>query len=383
VRHEPVKKVSLPPVSVDWMTSIPASLADTVVSTTLDGTVVTWNEGGFRVFGYEAAEMVGRPLALVVPEDRREVLALAWVEVARGVPVQHHETVWLHAHDDVAMEVALTISPICDAAGAPHGACVIARDITDLRWMAATLDATLGSLEAALAEARESEARSRRFLADAAHQLRTPVAGIRASAEVLLRGSLPPEEESLLLNVVGETARVGRLMTALLRMARLDGGEGLTQRPCDVVALCREEADRAHCLAPELDLVVAAEVAGPMPELDAPAMREIISNLLDNARRHAVGRIELALERVEDMVIVRLFDDGAGMDEATAERAFERFVSLDGRGGSGLGLPIARGLARAHGGELTFEGGAFVLRLPMRAEPVGCGGTLLEPLDDA
>ncbi len=94
-------------------------------------------------------------------------------------------------------------------------------------------------------------------------------------------------------------------------------------------------------------------------------MREIISNLLDNARRHAATRIEVALVQTGESVKVRISDDGPGIPEGMREKAFERFVSLDGKGGSGLGLPIARSLARAHHGDLTYQDGAFVLSLPM------------------
>jgi signal transduction histidine kinase len=100
----------------------------------------------------------------------------------------------------------------------------------------------------------------------------------------------------------------------------------------------------------------------------APAL----ANLLDNARRHAAGRIELTVGTDQaSQLEIRLADDGPGLPLEMAERAFERFVSLDGKGGTGLGLAIARELARAHGGELSYQGGAFVLRLPMRLHPSG------------
>ena len=99
---------------------------------------------------------------------------------------------------------------------------------------------------------------------------------------------------------------------------------------------------------------------------------EVLANVLDNARRHASRRIDLVVAAADHTVEIRVVDDGPGLPDPLVERAFERFVSLDGKGGSGLGLPIARGLARAHGGDLTYEGG-FVLRLPVEA-PVECGG---------
>jgi two-component system, OmpR family, sensor kinase len=148
-------------------------------------------------------------------------------------------------------------------------------------------------------------------------------------------------------------------------MARLDQGEELALAGCDLAELCRDEADRARVLAPELEISVEAGLDA-RPELDANAVREVVANLLDNARRHAARRISVDVARHGDHVELRVTDDGPGVPEGMEERIFERFVSLDSRKGSGLGLPIARGLARAHGGDLVYEAGAFVLRVPLR-----------------
>jgi signal transduction histidine kinase len=273
----------------------------------------------------------------------------------------------------VVIQLDVTISPIRDGRGQVTGGSLIARDVTEQRWMAATLERTLGDLETALKGARESEARYRRFLADAAHQLRTPIAGIRACAETLLRQPAEHDRDALLLNVVRETSRASRVMTGVLRMARVDHGEILTFRTCDLVGLCADEVDRARALAPDLEVSLRVEGAPPRrPELDRNVVCEVLANVLDNARRHAAHRIDVVVDAADHTVEVRVVDDGPGVPDALVERAFDRFVSLDGKGGSGLGLPIARGLARAHGGDLTYEGG-FVLRLPTEA-PVECGG---------
>ena len=100
---------------------------------------------------------------------------------------------------------------------------------------------------------------------------------------------------------------------------------------------------------------------------DAPACREILSNLGDNARRHARTRIDLVVETDDDVVRARVLDDGPGLQGGSRTEVFDRFVSLDGRGGSGLGLPIARALATAMGGDLGYDDG-FVLSLPAHAD---------------
>lgn len=347
--------------------AILTSAPDAIVATSLDGTIVEWSTGAERAYGYRAAEAVGRHLSLVAFGDGRHELDALLGQAAAGrratLPEARHRR-----RDGTAAVVALTVAPVLEADSSVTGALFVASDLTEQRRLDRSLEGALRALERAEAEAGELEARSHRFLADAAHQLRTPIAGIRACAETLLLGAPAPERDRLLADMVRETSRAARLITALLRMARLDQGEVLAPARCDLVALCRDEADRARALAPDLDIAVRTGDAGgeDRPELDADAVREVLANLLDNARRHATRCIELVVATGAAAVEVRVVDDGPGLPPAMAERAFERFVSLDGKGGSGLGLPIARGLARAHGGDLAYENGAFVLRLPAR-----------------
>lgn len=209
-----------------------------------------------------------------------------------------------------------------------------------------------------------------RFLDDAAHQLRSPMAGIQACAEALLRGPAPAERDRLLANVVRETTRGGRILASLLLLARLGQDEALNLSPCDLVALCADEADRIWSLAPRLDIVLRANrPPDGLLLLDAAVVSEILANLLDNARRHAANAIQVLVDTGPESVLIRVIDDGPGLGEDMVERAFEPFVSLDAMGGPGLGLSVARALARAHGGDLTYEEGGFVVRLPLVEVP--------------
>ncbi len=227
------------------------------------------------------------------------------------------------------------------------------------------LRARLAELEAELSECRAAQISSRRFVADAAHQLRTPMTGIQASAESLLRGAGPELRDALLANLVRETSRSARLIADLLKLARLDEGEPVRPAALDLVSLCRDEISRAWSLAPQLDVVLRAPALDWGVEVDENAVREILANLLDNARRHARSQIEVVLQADDEGVEVLVGDDGPGVSPDVVERIFDRFVTLDGLGGSGLGLAIGRELARAHGGDLGYREGAFVLRLPV------------------
>ena len=237
---------------------------------------------------------------------------------------------------------------------------------TELGRLARAFDDMVDAQDRALADAEDERQRTRRFLADAAHQLRTPVAGLRASAEQLLQETDPETRDRLLSNVVRETARASRLVTALLRMAQLEQ-TGLRRGPVDLARLCDQEVERARGLAPHLDVQLVVP-EGPTEPVDADpdALHDAIANLLDNARRHANTTVRVQLEQNDGAAVVRVRDDGPGVAPEDRERVFERFSSLDGRGGSGLGLPIARTVARAHGGDLAYESDEFVLRLAGR-----------------
>lgn len=243
-----------------------------------------------------------------------------------------------------------------------------ARLNAQLRLAAGELARALQDTQGALGVATEERERGERFLADAAHQLRTPITGVQASAETLLRG-VPPEAVETLLHSIGrESARAGRIVSNLLMLARLDRDVPIVRAPTDVAALCDEEAERARAKLTNVHIELGTTGACHEPlALDRDAVREILANLLDNARRHARSVIRVSVARFDGTVDVRVLDDGPGLDPTTAGTVFERFVALDGMGGGGLGLAIARGLARAHEGDLTYEGGAFVLSLPVAA----------------
>jgi two-component system, OmpR family, sensor kinase len=243
---------------------------------------------------------------------------------------------------------------------------------TELGRLAVAYDGMVDRFEEALSEAQEARERTRRFVDDAAHQLRTPLATIRGSVEALLQEQDPRIRDRLMTNLVRETARSDRLLTSLLTMARLDQGRPPELVPTDLGRLCDDELDRIRSLAPHLTVTCAAgpELTGTWV-LDDQGTREIFANLLDNARRHARSRIEVTgglgvSDSGEPVIELRFRDDGPGLPAEASRLVFERFATLDGKGGSGLGLPIARTLAEAQRGTLFHRAGAFVLQLPAR-----------------
>jgi len=254
------------------------------------------------------------------------------------------------------------------------------RTDTELGRTAAAFDDMLDGLEGAEQQARRAEAHTRQFVADAAHELRTPIAGLQAVAESVLQQNAdtdPEERDRMLLLLVRESRRAGRLVDDLLALARIDAGLDLQHEPVDLRHLADAEADRARVLAPELSVTVD----GPSVVVygDPQRLAQVLANLVNNARQAAgaQGHVSLTVGAAGGFAHLIVADNGPGVPDADRERIFDRLVRLDeararASGGSGLGLPIARGICRAHGGELRCEppppgipGAVFRLTLPL------------------
>lgn len=243
------------------------------------------------------------------------------------------------------------------------------RTDTELGRLAAAFDQMVDALERAVEEARASEAATRRFLADASHELRTPIAALQASVETLLREQPErPERDRLEAAVARESERVGRLVDDLLGLARLEARPART--PTDLASITRPLVEEAHVSAPHATITLSVDddttVRG-----DPDALERVLRNLIDNALAaiQPAGRVEVQLRRLDGYVQACVADDGPGVPEHQRERIFERFVQLDpSKAGHGLGLAIARRIAHQHHGDLTCDptpnGASFSLRLP-------------------
>jgi two-component system, OmpR family, sensor kinase len=254
------------------------------------------------------------------------------------------------------------------------------RTDTELGQTAQAFDEMLDELEGAETRAQQAEERTRAFLADAAHELRTPIAGVQAAAETLLHHDDQldhDERQHLQALLVREAERAGALISDLLTAARLDAGIDLDLAPVSLRTLAHTEIDRVRLLHPE----TAVTMSGPevIARADAARVSSILRNVIDNAVRAAgpEGQVHLVVREHDQFAIAEIWDSGPGVPPSQRERIFERLVRLDhGRagdaGGSGLGLAIARGYARAHGGDLTCEdprGSGAMFRLVLPLEP--------------
>ncbi|QCR45108.1 sensor histidine kinase [Curtobacterium sp. SGAir0471] len=260
-----------------------------------------------------------------------------------------------------------------------------ARTDTEIGRVAVAFDEMLDAVEGAEAQAVAAEERVRGFLSDAAHELRTPVAGVRAAADTLVRsgGDDPATTEVLAVHVVRQADRAARLVDDMLTMARLDRGIALDRRTTDLVPWLRAEVDRLELRLPGIALHTELPSDAVVAEVDPDRLAQVLGNLVDNAARATggTGTVRVTLDEDDGEAVLVVEDDGPGIPLVDRQRVFDRLVRLEGSrdvrsGGAGLGLPIARGIATAHDGTLvhgddgTLGGARFVLRLPVAGRSV-------------
>jgi two-component system OmpR family sensor kinase len=227
----------------------------------------------------------------------------------------------------------------------------------ELTALAATLDGLLGRIDAALRH-------EQRFSAEMAHELRTPLSGVRGEAELALRaGRSDAELRAALESVLAGTDRMAAVIDTLLAAARSDTARGSSDAVAAAYAVERlvRPAAEAHDRRVVVRVAASPLTVGAAEDVVAGALHP----LLENAVRHAEHEVQVTLDREDGHVVIAIGDDGAGIAADDAERIFEPGVS--GAGGAGLGLPLSRRLARAAGGDVVAvpqAGGRFELRLP-------------------
>jgi len=209
-------------------------------------------------------------------------------------------------------------------------------------------------------------ATQQRFIADAAHQLRTPVAGIKTQTELALRQNQPEEVQATLKQLHNATEQTARLVNQLLSLARAEpaAGRGLIAEPLDLIQLARDTTTEwvPRALARNIDLGFDSPLAAARVEGDPFMLKEMLNNLLDNAVRYTQpgGHVTVRVEDGPRAMTLTVEDNGPGIPEAEREQVFERFHRVLGSGadGCGLGLAIVREIALSHGGNAVIAGGA-------------------------
>ncbi|HEY4607342.1 MAG TPA: HAMP domain-containing sensor histidine kinase [Acidimicrobiia bacterium] len=298
----------------------------------------------------ESVAILAGSLAVTIPVVVLLLAALVWWLVGRTLsPVE-----------DIRAEVAeIGQAELGRRVPQPPGDDEIAR-------LADTMNRMLDRLQ-------ESGTRQQAFVADASHELRSPLTRIRSNLEVDLASNQGGGSGATLATILEEVIGLQRLVEDLLHLARSDAGQGTTRaEPVDLDDLVLEAAQAAR--AEGKVTVDSSGVSGAQVMGDAHQLARAIRNLADNAVRHASQVVRLGLSESGEQVVLVIEDDGPGIPEEERERVFERFTRLDqartpGQGGTGLGLAIARDIVERHGGTITVESGddrgaKFVVTLP-------------------
>ena len=353
------------------LAAIVASSDDAIVSKTLDGTILTWNAGAERLFGFSAREAVGQPITLVIPPDLHEEERSILARLRTGERLEHFETIRI-TKDGKRIDVSLTVSPLRDAYGRIYGASKVARDITQRK-----------QAEAAL---RDVDRRKDEFLAILAHELRNPLAPIRNSLHIL-RLTSPQDAvgEHVGDMMERQVNHMVRLVDDLLEVSRITSGKiELRRERIDLAAVVRSSVETSRPLIEAVghQLSVTFTPEPLMVEGDPVRLAQVFANLLNNAAKYTDpgGHIWISTGRDGKWAAVSVRDTGAGISSDMLPRVFDLFAQSEhlserSQGGLGIGLTLVKSLLEMHGGSVeAFSegpgcGSEFVVRLPLAAVP--------------
>ena len=250
---------------------------------------------------------------------------------------------------------------------------------TEVGRLVNSLNAMLSRIEESFTIRTESENKLRRFVADASHELRTPITAIRGFSELHRQGAVTGQKETteLIGRIEGESKRMGSLVEDLLLLARLDQARDMESKPVDMNTVIADAVASARAAGPEHPVMLNVPDEEIFMLGDETRIHQVVANLLANARAHtSVGTpITVSMTADESTVRVSVADKGPGRSEEDQQRIFERFYRADssrartGEEGSGLGLSIVDAVMKGHGGSVTVEskigeGSTFTLQFP-------------------
>jgi PAS domain S-box-containing protein len=351
------------------LAAIVDSSEDAIVSKDLAGTILTWNRAAERMFGYTAAEAVGRSIRMIIPNERQAEEDDLLARVRSGSGVDHFETV-RQRKDGTTLDVSLSTSPVRDRSGAIIGASKIARDITTQKRL--------------LSELEEANRTKDEFLATLSHELRTPLNAVMGYLRIVRSGRVSDSRREQILEVLERNAAIlSQLVSDLLSISSIVTGKmHLSLTRCDIAATVRDAIEVVQPAADAKGIVVSVtgEDADLVGRADADRLQQVFWNLLSNAVKftRTGGRIDIALARTGTTASVTIADTGVGITPDFLPFVFQRFrqaESVFGReiGGLGLGLALVRHFVELHGGEVTAEsagegkGATFQVTLPLLA----------------
>ena len=363
--------------------AIVQSSNDAIVTKTLNGIITSWNPAAERLFGYTAAEVIGKPITILFPPDRLPEEEHFQATIRAGGSVDHFESVRVRK-DGALINVSVTLSPIRDAAGTIVGISKIARDITEQVKLTARERAARQEAEAANRVKDE-------FLATLSHELRTPLNAVFGWVRMLQTGNLDVATQRHALGVIARNCQIQLdLINDLLDMSRIITGRvTLKMKTLYLAEVIDAAVEALQPSAAEKNITVRVEHEPNTPAVigDAERLQQVVWNLLTNAVKFTDrgGRICIRLFQAGSKVAITVTDNGAGIAPEVLPHVFERFRQEDSstsrrHSGLGLGLAIVRHFVELHGGvarawsEGHGRGSTFTVSLPVAAvrlpEPV-------------
>lgn len=369
-------KVAERTAELEGLGAIVNSSADAIVGKTLDGVVTSWNPGAERIYGYSAAEAIGRNISFIIPEELHDEERRLMAAIRAGGETHSYETSRVRV-DGSIVPVSLTMSPIRGSGGI-HGVATIAQDITERRLAQA-------ELVAAREAAEEASRLKSEFLATMSHEIRTPMNGVIGLTGLLLDTPLDETQRQYAEGVKGAGEALLTLINDILDFSKLEAGKvDLDCAPFNPRTLVEELAVLLAEAAQANGLELIAYCRPEVPAMlvgDAGRIRQILLNLASNAIKFTPsGEVVISVKLVEQesanvRVRFEVRDTGIGIDAADHHRLFESFSQADASttrryGGTGLGLAISRRLTEVMGGEIGVEsslgnGSTFWAILPL------------------
>jgi PAS domain S-box-containing protein len=334
-----------------------------IIGKTLAGIITDWSPGAEALFGYAAAEAIGRPMTLTFPPDRLPEEAEILSRIGRGESVKHYETV-RQRKDGAPVDVSVTVSPILDRRGKIVGASTVARDITERKRAEAEVLRLNVGLEARVvqrtAELEEANQELEAFSYSVSHDLRAPLRAVNGFAGIVLEdyGSvLPPEGKHYLERVRDGGKRMGELIDDLLAFSRL-GRLPLGLRGVDTKRLVQEVISELNL--PATGRPIETRVADlPACQGDPALLKQVWMNLLSNAVKYSRERtpavVEVGCERNHGECVFFVRDNGVGFDMQYAGKlfgVFQRLHRAEEFEGTGVGLAIVKRVVHRHGGRV-------------------------------
>lgn len=331
-----------------------ANMADGVIMTDVEGKIVLANQATERLFNFRKEDVINKPLIEVVHDHEADEILKLCLRTSRTQTGQFESATSKRFLRAIAI-------PIVE--GKLTGALLLFQDLTELRNL---------------------QTMRRELVGNISHELRTPIAGIKAMVETLREGAIDDKEAAIdfLTRIDSEVDHLTQMVSELTELSRIETGHAeLRMSPVNLNVLVEEVVTQLNTLAQRQQVNITADLTNDLPttEADNDRIKQTLTNLVHNAIKfnHPGGRVTVSTKVDGESVIVSVFDTGIGISEEDLPHVFERFYKADKarpRGGSGLGLAIAKHVVQAHGGSIWAQseegkGSTFSFSLPIKTNP--------------